>query len=145
MVSADGAGQTGLPKLRRIFNGSLAHLRLRAVAEHRASNDFRLFLLQEIRHQIAFGGVHQHQIQRKFLGNADGGKDVIRPVAMEKGLALPLQHRQQSFALGVVFRGIVVFPRLALRFAFWYSFALWSCSRMRAATAIRVMGVSSRS
>lgn len=63
---------------------------------------------QDVRHQVALGGVDQHVVQAKLFGDADGSGDVVGPVGVEVGGKGPLDHRHQGLQGRVIVRRVLV-------------------------------------
>ena len=57
--------------------------------------------------------MHDHIIQRKFLRDPDGGKDVVSAVGVKMGFDLPIQKRQQRLAFEIKFRPVKILVGLS--------------------------------
>ena len=64
---------------------------------------------------MSLGAVHQHEVEVKFLCQADGGEDVVGAVAVDVGFEFPGDDRHQRLTFGVEVRRIGVL--ILLRFA----------------------------
>ena len=94
---------------------------------------------------MGFRAVDDDALQSELLGDTDGGGNVVRPVGVNVDGQLPSDHGQQGLQLGVIV-GLVLL--LVLRGSFQLLSILQGLarfSRMMAAVAIRVTGVSCRS
>ncbi len=145
MIGADGN------RRRRLFqNGGVVHalvgqLRLGAVPKDGAGDDLRAVLRQQIGDAVGLGAVDDDALQSELLGDTDGGGDVVRPVGVDVDGKFPPKDREQRLQLQVKFRGIGVLVRGSTVLFSRYSRALNSSSRITAAVAMRVIGVSCRS
>ena len=64
-----------------------------------------LLLRQDVGDTVAFGGVLEDQFEAEFLGEADGGHEVVSAVAVEVDGSLVLQDFHERFEREVAVRG----------------------------------------
>lgn len=95
---------------------------------------------KRIRNFVPLRAVNNRVIQAEFFRNAHGGTNIVRAVRVNMNGKPLCKQRFQRFELGVEFAQLPFLLRTLL-FSI-YSRVLASCSRISAAVAMRVVGVS---